>query len=136
MKTGEIQVIETSDAPNGFKLAGVPLSQGVRAGNFIFISGQVSSKLEALEPVSQDIKEQTELCLNYVRAVLEAGGASMRDVVKVQIFLTDLTDFAKVNGVYKNFFPPTHQLPARSAFGVKQLASGFKVEIEAIAFLR
>jgi len=128
------EVIRSAAAPDVIKLANVPLSQAVRAGDFIFVSGQVATKPDKLEPIAGSIGDQTRLCLDHIRSILEEANASLEDVVKVQVFLTDMSDFQEMNNAYREYFPPSNKPPARSAFAVKQLALDFKVEIEAIAY--
>jgi 2-iminobutanoate/2-iminopropanoate deaminase len=127
-----IEIISSVDAPDVDKLASVPLSQAVRAGDFILVSGQVPTELDKLEPISGSIRDQTRLCLNHIKSILAAAGATLEDIVKIQVFLTDMSDFREMNEAYKEYF--TQHKPARSAFGVKQLALDFKIEIEAIAY--
>jgi len=107
-----------------------PYSQGIMAGGFIFTSGQIP-----LEPASKkmpgDIREQARQALSNVRAILEEAGSGMDRVVKVTVFLADIGDFAVVNEVYAEFFQ--EPFPARSAFAVKDLPLGARVEVEAVA---
>lgn len=112
-----------------------PYSQAIRAGNFLFLSGQI-----ALSPVGGDIvgvtaAQQAEQVLSNLRAVLEAGGASPADVVKTTIFLVDLADFASVNEVYGKTFGSPGPAPARSTVQVSALPRGARVEIEVTAQL-
>ncbi len=114
-------------------LPGVPYSPAIKAGDYVFVSGQVGhvdsqgNKLEGVEA-------QTRQVLNNVKRVLEAAGSSMDDVVKTTVFLVKAEDFPKMNEVYKTFF--TSDLPARSTVIVAALARPeMVVEIEAIAYL-
>lgn len=128
-----LEIIRTTAATNSAD-RGIPLSQAVRAGDFIFVSGQVPLSPDGRADV-EGINAQTHLCLQNIKAILEAAGASLADVVKVQVFLTDMANFPEMNEVYKEYFPSDP--PARSAFGVKHLGrveSKFLVEIEAIAY--
>lgn len=111
-----------------------PYSQAIRAGGFLFISGQV-----AIDPMTGKLSgggagEQTAAIMENVKAILEAGGAELSDVVKTTIFLTDMADFSEVNQVYGRFFPGDP--PARSTLQVAALPLGARLEIEMIAVLR
>lgn len=123
------KLIATNDAP----LAVGPYSQGIRAGGFAFTSGQLPATFSG-EVISDDITKATRQSLNNVKAVLNAAGASMADVVKVTVFLTDMADFAQMNEVYKGFF--SEPFPARSCIQVAALPKGARVEIEATACLQ
>ena len=107
-----------------------PYSQGIRAGDLVFSSGQLpmpaGGQLE-----TEDIAKAARYCLENVKAVLEAGGASMADVIKVTVFLTDMGDFGAVNEVYGEYFPEPY--PARSCIEVAGLPLAARIEIEAIA---
>ncbi len=110
-----------------------PYSQAIRAGDFLFCSGQV-----ALDPVSgnlvgDDATSQARQCLANLQAVLSAAGASFAQVVKTTIFLADMGDFAAVNNVYGQVVG--EPAPARSTFAVAGLPRGARVEIELIAYL-
>ncbi|MCZ7683136.1 MAG: RidA family protein [Sandaracinaceae bacterium] len=127
----ERRVISTADAPAAIG----PYSQAVRAGNLVFLSGQIPLDPKSGEMVGgQDASAQAEQVLDNLRAVLAAAGCAFSDVVKTTIFLTDLGDFAAVNAVYAKRFegaPP----PARATVQVAALPRGAKVEIEMIAAL-
>ena len=107
-------------------------SQGIRAGRLVFTAGQVGIDPATGELAGPTIEEQTARALENVKAVLEAGGTTLADVVKVTAFLTDLSLFSGYDGVYRTYFPEPR--PARSSVGAK-LAGDFLVEIEAIAVL-
>ncbi|MGE5604740.1 MAG: RidA family protein [Bacteroidota bacterium] len=111
--------------------ANVPISQAVRAGELIFVSGQVPVDPDTNEFVNGDITCQTKIVLERIERILEAAGSSLKDVVKVTVFLTNINDFAEMNQVFKEYFPVDP--PARSCFEIK-LAIDAKVEIEAIAY--
>lgn len=122
-------VITSKNAPAALG----PYSQAIKAGNFLFVSGQLG-----LDPVSGEFKAldaagQARQALANLKAVLEAAGASPADVVKTTVFLVDLSDFGPVNEVYAEMFGSAS--PARSCFAVKGLPKGGLVEIEAIATL-
>jgi 2-iminobutanoate/2-iminopropanoate deaminase len=122
--------ITSSDAPKAIG----PYSQAVDAapGRFIFCSGQIPLDPASGEVVGAgDVRVQTERVLQNLAAVLAAGGASLADVVKTTIYLTDLQEFAAVNEVYARHFPGT--APARATVGVAGLPRGVQVEIDAVA---
>ena len=110
----------------------MPYSHGVKAGNFLFIAGQVGVDFTNGKLKGNSIKEQTEQALTNMTDVLKAAGSSMEDVVKTTVFISDFKNFEEMNKVYARFFP-TNQ-PARSTVQVV-LYNGFKVEIEAIAII-
>ena len=112
------------------KISKVPLSPAVQAGDFIFVSGQVPVD-ENNQLVKGDIEIQTEIVLRKIEALLEQAGSSLKDVVKTNVFLTDIKDFDAMNNVYKKFFKKNP--PARSCFEVK-LAIDATIEVEAIAY--
>jgi len=112
-----------------------PYSQAIRAGDLLFVSGQIPLSADGGSVVGATAPEQTEQILSNLSAVLEAAGASASDVVKTTIFLVDLSDFAAVNEVYGNFFGHGGPPPARSTVQVSALPRGVRVEIEAIAHL-
>jgi len=120
-----------SIATDGAPAAIGPYSQGVKTSNLIFTSGQLPVVPDTGELLDDDIEKATAQCLENVKAVLEAGGADMANVVKCVIFLTDLNDFAAVNGVYASYFGECP--PARSCVQVAGLPKGARIEIEAIA---
>ncbi|GMV37947.1 MAG: reactive intermediate/imine deaminase [Fimbriimonadales bacterium] len=122
------QTVGTDRAPAAIG----PYSQAIKAsGTLLFTSGQIPLEPATGEMVSGDIAAQTTRVLENLKAVLEAGGASLADVVKTTIFLADMTDFATVNTVYAEFFPTDP--PARSTVQVAALPKGARVEIEAVA---
>jgi 2-iminobutanoate/2-iminopropanoate deaminase len=110
----------------------VPYSNGVKAGDFLFIAGQIGVDPTNGKLKGSSIKEQTEQALANMTIVLEAAGSSMEHVVKTTVFISDFKDFEEMNKVYLRFFP-TNQ-PARSTVQVV-LYNGFKVEIEAVAII-
>ncbi len=122
---------ETISVP--WALPGIPYSAGMKTGDFIFVSGQVGTTDGNGQPVN-GIKAQTEQVLERVKGVLEAGGASLDNVVKTTVFLTDAADFVGMNEVYAGYFPASP--PARSTVVVAALARPeMIVEIECIARL-
>lgn len=116
--------------PGGARPLG-PYSPAMRAGPFLFISGQIAVGPDG--KVRGTAGEQAWECLERLREVLEAAGAGLGDVVKVTVYLTDMHDFAAVNEVYSRYFPADP--PARSCVQVAALPKGARVEIEAIAYL-
>jgi 2-iminobutanoate/2-iminopropanoate deaminase len=120
--------IRTNGAPSALG----SYSQGIKAGKLIFTAGQVGIDPATGELAGPTIEEQTARALENVKAVLEAGGATLADVVKVTAFLTDMSLFAGYDRVYRTYVPEPR--PARSSVGAK-LAGDFLVEIEAIAVL-
>jgi 2-iminobutanoate/2-iminopropanoate deaminase len=108
-----------------------PYSQAVRAGVFIFTSGQIPVEPSTGAVVDKGIGEQTRRVLENLRAVLEAAGSSLAGVVKTTVFLKDISAFAEMNKVYEGFFSPPY--PARSTVAVKDLPKGVDIEIDAVA---
>lgn len=107
-----------------------PYSTYREAGDLIFISGQLPLDPNTMEIVSQEIKEQTEQCLKNIQAILKELRLEMKNVLKTTIFLSDIADFAEMNEIYAKFFLEPY--PARSAFAVRSLPKGAKIEIEVI----
>lgn len=122
-----LEFVSTDKAP----AAVGPYSQGVKTGNLVFSSGQLPVDPETGKVSNGDIQKETRFCLENVKAVLEAGGARVEDIVKVTVFVTDMGNFSKINEVYAEFFGD-HK-PARSLVQVSALPMGAEVEIEAIA---
>ena len=120
------QTITASSAP----AAVGPYSQGIALDNLVFSSGQLPMNPET-KTMPADIAEQARQSLSNVKAVLEAAGSGMDKVIKVNIFLTDMADFARVNEVYAQFFKAP--FPARSCVAVAALPLGAGLEIEAVA---
>ncbi len=122
------QPIKTDKAPAAIG----PYSQGVEYDSkLVFTSGQIPLDPKTGSLVEGGIKEQTRQSLENVKAVLEAGGSSLKKVIKCTVFLADMNDFADMNGIYAEYFPQNP--PARSAFQVARLPKDARVEIEAIA---
>lgn len=118
------------DAPKMPDGSPVPFSQAVRANGFIFVAGQMGVD-EKVQLAGPDIESQTEKALDNMERALAAAGATLRDVVKANIFITDAVDFTGFNKVYaKRFGAP---FPARATVITALLIPGAKVEIEAIA---
>lgn len=123
------EVVRTEAAPAPFQ--GAPYSQAIRAGGFVFVSGQLSLKPGEKELSAGDIAAQTEQVFANLRAILEESGSSLDNLVKTTVFLQDLGDFAAMNEVYAKHVG--ERPPARSTVEVAKLPSGALVEIEAIA---
>jgi len=122
-----MEKIHTNNAPQAIG----PYSQAIKVGNFIYTSGQIALTPKG-EFLDADIKTQTKQVCENLKAVLEAAGAKIENVVKTTIFLDDINNFAAVNEVYGEYF--SHK-PARSTVAVKELPKGAKVEIECVAFV-
>ncbi|MEO9654211.1 RidA family protein [Marinomonas dokdonensis] len=123
------QVIHTENAPAAIG----PYSQAVRAGNTVYLSGQIPLVPETMEIISEDVVEQTTQVFKNLQAVCEAAGGSLENIVKLNIFMTDLGNFATVNEVMTQFFKEPY--PARAAMGVRALPKNVQVEIEGIMVL-
>ncbi|TQR34420.1 reactive intermediate/imine deaminase [Campylobacter sp. MIT 99-7217] len=109
-----------------------PYSAYKEANGFVFASGQLPINPSSSQIEAMDIKTQTKQALRNVGAILEENGLSFKNVVKTTCFLADINDFAAFNEVYAEFFEAPY--PTRSAFAVKDLPKGAKIEIEIIAF--
>jgi len=121
------QIISTDKAPSAIG----PYSQAVKAGNMIFCSGQIPIDPATGEFVSADVSEQTEQVFTNLKAVLEAAGATLENVVKTTVFLADMGEFAAMNEVYGRYF--TENKPARATVQAARLPRDARVEIECIA---
>jgi len=119
--------IKTEKAPAAIG----PYSQGILSGNLLFTSGQIPLDPAAGSLVSGGIQSETKQVLENLKAVLEAGGAGLKDVVKTTVYMADLSEFAQMNEVYGSYF--SGEPPARSTVGVASLPRGARVEIEAVA---
>jgi 2-iminobutanoate/2-iminopropanoate deaminase len=108
-----------------------PLSQAVRAGGLIFISGQVPVDSKTRQVVSEEFAVQTRFVLDSLKGIVEAAGASLAQIVKTTVFLTDMSRFEEMNQIYREYFP--EEPPARTCIGVKELPRKSQVEIEAVA---
>jgi 2-iminobutanoate/2-iminopropanoate deaminase len=123
----KLELLKTDKAP----AAVGPYSQGVKAENIIYTSGQLPINPETGKLLTGDIKEQAKMSLENVKAVLESAGATLEDVVKVTVFVADINKFSDINEVYGQYFS-SHK-PARSLVEVSKLPLGGEIEIEAIA---
>ena len=125
------EVVRTEAAPPPFQ--GAPYSQAMKAGGFVFVSGQLALRPDHAEIVGDTIQEQTEQVFQNLRAILEAAGSSLDRLVKTTVYLVDLGEFAGMNEVYARHVGD--RPPARATVEISALPSGAKVEIEAIAEL-
>ena len=123
------QTIHTSHAPQAIG----PYSQAVRAGDTVYLSGQIPLDPATMQLVSGDIEAEIRQVFENLKAVAEAAGGSLANAVKVNVFLTDLAHFAKVNEIMVTYC--TQPFPARAAVGVAQLPRGARVEIECVLYL-
>ncbi len=123
------EVIFTEKAP----AAVGPYSQAMRAGDLLFVSGQIPFVPATMKLVSEDIKEQTRQSLENVKAILEQAGASLNDVVKAGVFIKDMNEFGAINEVYAEYF--SDNKPARACVEVARLPLDVRVEIEVIAYV-
>ena len=127
----EKEVVHTEQAPAPFQ--GAPYSQAIRAGDLVFVSGQLALRPGDKEIQGGSIEEQTEQIFANLGAILEAAGSGLDRLVKTTVFLQDLGDFQGMNEVYARHVGD--RPPARSTVEVAKLPSGARVEIEAIALL-
>ena len=121
------EAISTDAAP----AAAGPYSQAIRAADLVFTAGQLGIDPASGELVSDDVQAQAARALANLRAILEAAGSGMDRLVKVTVYLADIADWPAVNDVYAGEVP--QPFPARSAFAVRDLPKGARVEIEAVA---
>jgi 2-iminobutanoate/2-iminopropanoate deaminase len=122
------KVLATEKAPAAIG----PYSQGVRGGDYVFISGQLPIDPATGEFAGEDIVSQTKQSLTNIKAILESEGLSMANVVKTTVLLKNISEFGAMNEVYASFF--AGECPARAAFEVAALPKNALVEIEAIAY--
>lgn len=121
------ELISTRQAPQAIG----PYSQGIRANDFLFLSGQIPLDPESGQVLPGDIALQTDRVLKNLQGVLEAAGSSLARVVKTTVYLKDLNDFSKMNEVYAKFFPADP--PARATVEVARLPRDVRIEIDLIA---
>lgn len=119
-------VINTSKAPAAIG----PYSQAIKAGNTVYLSGQIPLDPATMTIVSEDFEAQARQVFTNLQAVCEEAAGSLSDIVKLNLYLVDLDNFAIVNQVMEEFF--TAPFPARAAVGVKALPKGSQVEAEAV----
>lgn len=123
------QTIHTDAAPQAIG----PYSQAVRAGDTVYLSGQIPLDPKTMQLVTGDIDAEIRRVFENLKAVAEAAGGSLANAVKVNVFLTDLAHFARVNEIMATYC--TQPYPARAAIGVAQLPRGARVEVECILHL-
>lgn len=129
------QIIATVEAPPALG----PYAQGVRAGDTIYVSGQLPLDPKTRRIVGGGIAAQTEQVLINIRAIVEEGGGTMDDIVKITVYLADLDDFDEMNRVYALFFPDVENIlaqtlpSARSTVEVSRLPHDAAIEMDAIA---
>jgi 2-iminobutanoate/2-iminopropanoate deaminase len=129
------EVVFTKSAPKTGFSEGTesPIAQGVKAGGFLFVSGQGPLDPVTKTIVSQDIAEQTRVTLDNVKAVLEAGGTSIANVVRVGVYLRNMDNFGVFNRVFKEYFQGVQ--PARTTVEAAPPRKGVNVEIDAVAWI-
>jgi 2-iminobutanoate/2-iminopropanoate deaminase len=110
-----------------------PYSQAIRAGQFLFVSGQLALNPATGEFAEGGIGEQTRRVLQNIGAILEAGGSSLGKVVRTTVYLADITDFAAMNEAYATFFAPPY--PARSTIQAARLPKDARIEVDVIAYV-
>lgn len=121
------RIIETSEAPAAIG----PYSQAIQAGSLLFVSGQIGLSPETGQLAGLDLAEQARQALHNLKRILSAAGFDLSDVVSVDVFLTDMSQFSAFNAVYEESFS-THK-PARALVEVRALPRGALVEIKCIA---
>ena len=121
--------VKTTEAPEAIG----PYSQAIRIGDFLYTSGQISLDPKTMEMITGNIELETEKVLQNIEAILSAEGLNFGHVIKTTVYLTDLSEFTRMNQVYEKFFSNTK--PARACVQVAALPKGAKVEIDAIAHL-
>ena len=123
-----ISVIQAANAPRAMG----PYSQGVCAGDLVFVSGQIPADPKTGEIVGGGVSEQAKQVFENIKAVLEAADCTMESVVKATVFLKNMDDFVTVNGIYGTYFNGA-VLPARAAVEVSRLPKDILVEVEVVA---
>ena len=110
-----------------------PLSQAVKVGSTVYISGQVPVDSKTMQVVSDDFAAQARHVLESIKGIAEAAGGSLQSIIKTTVFLTDMGRFQEMNEIYRTYFP--EEPPARTCIGVKELPRKSQIEIEAVAML-
>ncbi|MSO56709.1 MAG: RidA family protein [Acidobacteria bacterium] len=124
-----VSAVSTGSAPKALG----PYSQAIRAGQFLFVSGQVPIDPATGDLIQGSIGDQTRRVLQNIGEILKAGGSSLQQVVRTTVYLADLGDFSAMNEVYSTFMTPPQ--PARSTIQAARLPKDARIEIDAIAFL-
>lgn len=122
----EKTIVTTENAPSAIG----PYSQAVTAGNTTYISGQIPLNPTTMKVETEDFAEQADQVFRNIKAVADAAGGSLEDIVKLNIYLTDLSNFTMVNEVMMRYFKAP--FPARAAVGISQLPLGVLVEVEGV----
>lgn len=120
------EIISTDKAPQAIGT----YSQAVKVGSTVYLSGQIALITETMEVKEGDISERIHQVFNNLSAVCEAAGGTLQDIVKLNIFLTDLSHFTTVNEIMAQYFQQPY--PARAAVGVKELPKGTDVEMDGV----
>lgn len=123
------EIINSSKAPAPIG----PYNHAVKAGGFLYISGQIPYNEQLQQLVESGIEDETEQVMQNLKVILEEAGCGFEHVVKATIFLSSMDDFQRVNGVYGKYFEP-HTAPARECVQVAKLPRGVRVEISMIAY--
>lgn len=123
------QIITTDKAPKAIG----PYSQGVLAGNFLFVSGQIPIDPKTNQIIEGDIALQTKQVMENIKGILESGGASMNNVVKATLYIKDMDEYGRINEVYSAYLGNVQ--PARSTVEVRRLPKDVRIEIDVIAFV-
>jgi 2-iminobutanoate/2-iminopropanoate deaminase len=123
------KIINTNEAPSPIG----PYNQAVIVNNMMFISGTIAMDLQSKQLVKTTIKDETKIVMDYIGAILKAGGCTFENVVKSTIFLADMNNFVHVNEVYSSYFK--HDFPARATIQAARLPKDANVEISVEAFL-
>jgi 2-iminobutanoate/2-iminopropanoate deaminase len=132
MNSGATEKAQFLNSPRALELDR-PFSEAVRAGDFIYLSGQIGDDPATAKLPPGGIEPESRQVLANVKRVLEANGASLSDVVKCTVFLADIAEWATFNNIYREVFKKP--FPARSALGASGLAMNARVELECIAYL-
>lgn len=122
------EVIRTDGAPAAIG----PYSQAIKAGSWLFVSGQLGMKPETGNLAGDEFTEQARQALDNLSAIVQAAGYGLTDVVSVDVFVTDITQFASFNAIYEQYF--SQHKPARAVVEVKGLPKGAQVEIKCMAY--
>ena len=125
----KLQSIATKNAPAALG----PYSQAIKAGQFIYVPGQIPLIPKTMEIVSDDFNEQAVQVFNNLRAIIEEAGCRFTDIVKINVYLKDLSNFQKVNAIMETFFMEK-PFPARAAVEVSRLPKDVEIEMDAVVF--
>jgi len=121
------KVVSTDKAPAAIG----PYSQGIVAGQMVFVSGQLGMDPKTTELVGDDLESQARQAMENLKQIVSASGCGLTDIVAVDVFLTDMNDFVAFNTIYSEYF--SDHKPARAAIGVASLPKGARVEVKCIA---